>query len=290
MTASLEIERLIRDYADSHSDFCFPPSGNSHPSVLAMMSNQTGIKPWLFDQLGGPAGYWEVMLAAAKEWFPHGGESIEYRMFCTRLNSEAALFWDGIGPEFRERYLEIYRDFQAWKIRNRGIVRSQAIISSDLQHIEKARFAWPLLDRATPHFDLQRFVTAQQDTYENALAELQRWRKESHWMWFMFPQIDGLGGSTTSKRYAIKGRSEAEAYLEHPTLGPRLLSCCRAVLATHGLSASDIFGHPDDVKLKSSMTLFACISAPESVFSKVLNKFFAGQMDQKTVELLKLHP
>lgn len=139
-------------------------------------------------------------------------------------------------------------------------------------------------------FDLQRFVTAQQDTYEDALAELQRWQKKSHWMWFIFPQIDGLGGSTTGKHYAIKGRSEAEAYLEHPTLGPRLLSCCRAVLATHGLSASDIFGHPDDVKLKSSMTLFACISAPESVFSKVLNKFFAGQMDKKTVELLKLHP
>src|SRR5512147_915500 len=136
-------------------------------------------------------------------------------------------------------------------------------------------------------FDLKRFVKAQDADYEEALREIKRGQKRSHWMWFIFPQIDGLGRSSTARFYAIKSADEAKAYLHHPVLGARLIECSKVLLQLQGLSASDIFGFPDDLKLRSSMTLFASVSEPDSVFSRVLGQYFAGQPDSRTLELLK---
>jgi uncharacterized protein (DUF1810 family) len=137
-------------------------------------------------------------------------------------------------------------------------------------------------------FNLARFVKAQDDTYSQAIAELKRGRKTSHWMWFIFPQVEGLGLSPTSVKYAIHGTEEAEAYLEHPVLGPRLEECCQAILALQGRSAHEIFGSPDDMKLRSSMTLFAAVSPDGSIFEKVLRKYFDGERDEKTLEVLDI--
>ena len=136
-------------------------------------------------------------------------------------------------------------------------------------------------------FDLNRFVEAQAAVYRQALAEIRAGRKRSHWMWFIFPQIAGLGSSPASKHFAIKSRAEAEAYLAHPVLGVRLLECTGALLALQAHSASEVFGPPDDLKLKSSMTLFAGVSAPRSIFERVLDTFFAGQRDANTVRLME---
>lgn len=136
-----------------------------------------------------------------------------------------------------------------------------------------------------PH-DLGRFVTAQEGVYPQALAEIRAGEKRSHWMWFIFPQYDGLGFSPTSKRYAIKSPAEAEAYLRHPVVGPRLAECAEAALGVEGRSASDIFGSPDDMKLRSSATLFAQVSPPGSVFHRLLDKYFQGGRDPKTLGLL----
>ena len=115
-------------------------------------------------------------------------------------------------------------------------------------------------------FDLGRFVQAQQGVYSRALAEIKNGNKRTHWMWFIFPQIDGLGSSATARKYAISGIEEAEAYLKHPELGPRLVECAEAALAVEGRSATEIFGYPDDLKLKSCATLFAAVATPGSVF------------------------
>ena len=136
-----------------------------------------------------------------------------------------------------------------------------------------------------PH-NLQRFVDAQQSDYDAALAEVSAGRKRSHWMWYIFPQYDGLGFSPTSIHYSIKSLEEARAYLEHPLLGPRLYQCAEALLAVSGRSASQIMGYPDDLKLKSSMTLFAHISPHGSVFEQVLERYFDAQRDQKTIALI----
>ena len=136
-------------------------------------------------------------------------------------------------------------------------------------------------------FDLNRFVQAQEEVYPRALAEIKRGGKRSHWMWFIFPQIDGLGYSSTAKFFAIKSVHEAKAYLTHAVLGPRLIECSTVLLQLKGLSASDIFGFPDDLKLRSSMTLFASVSEADSVFSRVLQQYYQGQPDEKTLELLK---
>lgn len=136
-------------------------------------------------------------------------------------------------------------------------------------------------------YNLSRFVDAQQNSYRNALAELQAGRKQSHWMWFIFPQIDGLGHSATAKYYAIKSREEARQYLNHPVLGKRLLECAAALLSLESRSAEEIFGYPDDVKLKSAMTLFAAV-ASEPVFAEVLDKYYSGQRDTATLRLLEL--
>jgi uncharacterized protein (DUF1810 family) len=138
-----------------------------------------------------------------------------------------------------------------------------------------------------PH-DLNRFVQAQAGIYAQALAEIKSGRKRSHWMWFIFPQFDGLGFSSTSKKYAIMSVAEARAYLTHPVLGSRLIECAEAALAVEGQSAHAIFGSPDDVKLKSFATLFAHVSPPGSVFERVLEKYFGGERDSKTLELLAI--
>ena len=136
-------------------------------------------------------------------------------------------------------------------------------------------------------FDLKRFVQAQEEIYPRALAEIKLGRKRSHWMWFIFPQIDGLGHSSTARLYAIKSKAEAEAYLDHPVLGKRLIECSEALLKIKGKSAEEIFGYPDDLKLRSSMTLFARVSDPDPIFYRVLDQYYGSQPDGQTLELLK---
>lgn len=135
-------------------------------------------------------------------------------------------------------------------------------------------------------FDLRRFVDAQEGVHERALAELRAGRKSSHWMWFVFPQIEGLGQSWMSKQYAIAGLPEARAYLAHPVLGPRLAACSEALLGVEGRTASEIFGFPDDAKLRSSMTLFDAVE-PGAVFSRVLERYFGGGRDTETLRRLE---
>jgi uncharacterized protein (DUF1810 family) len=134
---------------------------------------------------------------------------------------------------------------------------------------------------------LNRFLTAQERDYETALAEIKSGRKRSHWMWYIFPQIAGLGYSETSKFYAIKDRQEAEAYLSHPVLGQRLIEISNALLELEDNHAARIFGSPDDMKLKSSMTLFATLPSTDPVFTHVLAKYFNGIQDWVTLNLLK---
>jgi len=136
--------------------------------------------------------------------------------------------------------------------------------------------------------DLNRFVLAQAGDYARALSEIRSGRKQSHWMWYIFPQIDGLGFSPTAKYYAIKNLSEARAYLDHPILGPRLAECAEAVMSVEGRSAAQIFGAPDDLKLRSCATLFARVSPPGSVFDRLLQKYFEGRSDDRTIQLLHL--
>ncbi|MCA0899890.1 MULTISPECIES: DUF1810 domain-containing protein [Microbulbifer] len=136
-----------------------------------------------------------------------------------------------------------------------------------------------------PH-NLQRFLDTQASCYPEALAEIHAGNKHTHWMWFIFPQIDGLGRSSTARHYAIKSRDEAEAYLAHPILGTRLRECCAALLAVKGRSAHQIFGSPDDMKLKSSMTLFTVVAGQRSEFMQVLQRYYCGELDTVTLELL----
>jgi uncharacterized protein (DUF1810 family) len=134
--------------------------------------------------------------------------------------------------------------------------------------------------------DLKRFLEAQENDYEIALSEIRDGRKQSHWMWYVFPQIAGLGFSSTSKFYAIKDRAEAVNYLAHPVLGKRLIEISNALLEIEGKTANQIFGSPDDVKLKSSMTLFDALENTYPVFQKVLDKYSNGAKDRKTLELI----
>lgn len=132
---------------------------------------------------------------------------------------------------------------------------------------------------------LKRFTDAQQSAYPSALSEIKNGRKRSHWMWFIFPQIQGLGFSETSRYYAIKDLNEARAYLDHPVLGSRLIEISNELLKLAGNNATEIFGNPDDMKLRSSMTLFASVPGADPVFRSVLNKFFGGEKDNKTLQL-----
>ena len=134
-------------------------------------------------------------------------------------------------------------------------------------------------------YDLERFVEAQAADYARALSELRAGQKRSHWMWYIFPQVDGLGQSPMSRRYSIKSAAEARAYLDHPLLGARLRECFTVVNDVQGRSAHQIFGSPDDMKLRSCATLFASVSVDE-IFERVLEKFFDGEADEETVRRL----
>ena len=134
---------------------------------------------------------------------------------------------------------------------------------------------------------LQRFLDAQNDDYERALAEIKNGRKQSHWMWYVFPQIQGLGFSPMVKLYAISSLDEAVSYLNHPVLGSRLIAISKALLSIEKKTALQIMGSPDDVKLKSSMTLFSALPDADPVFQAVLDKFFAGSPDQRTLDIIK---
>jgi uncharacterized protein (DUF1810 family) len=156
-------------------------------------------------------------------------------------------------------------------------------------HLTKAQRDWtPMNQDKSDPYDLNRFVSAQEGVFEVALAELRRGQKRSHWMWFIFPQIAGLGSSSTSRKYAVKSLDEARAYLAHPVLGPRLLHCCQAILSVQGKSAAEIMGNPDDLKLRSSMTLFSMTKGPHPEFRQVIDRYFEGQMDPRTLDLLDI--
>jgi uncharacterized protein (DUF1810 family) len=135
---------------------------------------------------------------------------------------------------------------------------------------------------------LDRFVLAQERDYETALTEISYGRKQTHWMWYIFPQIQGLGFSDTAKYYGIKDLKEATDYYTHPVLGPRLIKITGEILNHTDRSAHDIFGSPDDLKLRSSMTLFAAVPGADPVFRKVIDQFFEGNSDQKTLRILGL--
>ena len=142
---------------------------------------------------------------------------------------------------------------------------------------------------ATDRWELARFVKAQAGVHERALAELREGRKQSHWMWFVFPQVAGLGFSSMAQRYAISGLDEARGYLAHPILGARLVECAEALLQLEGQdSAATIMGYPDDLKLRSSATLFAQVSPPGSVFHRLLDRYFDGRADERTMSLLQI--
>jgi uncharacterized protein (DUF1810 family) len=135
-------------------------------------------------------------------------------------------------------------------------------------------------------FDLERFTAAQDGVYPHVLAELGTGRKRSHWMWFIFPQLAGLGSSAMAQRYAVSGLDEARAYLAHPVLGGRLRECSRLVLAVQDATVHDIFGSPDNLKFHSSMTLFAQAAPDEALFRACLDKYFGGAPDRATLDLL----
>jgi uncharacterized protein (DUF1810 family) len=138
----------------------------------------------------------------------------------------------------------------------------------------------------TDRFDLQRFVDAQAPVYPRVLAELRQGRKQSHWMWFIFPQIAGLGHSPMAQRFAIASRAEALAYLGHGVLGSRLRECTALVNAVEGRTINEILGSPDDLKFRSSMTLFGAVSS-EALFAQAIAKFYGGVVDQQTMDLLE---
>lgn len=135
--------------------------------------------------------------------------------------------------------------------------------------------------------DLERFYKAQEYDYETALSEIRNGRKESHWMWYIFPQIAGLGRSTTAEYYAIKSKEEAKGYIEDPVLGKRLIEISQALLQVSSDDAEMVMGWPDNLKLRSCMTLFAEVAPEQPVFRNVLEKFYDGEMDEKTLDILK---
>jgi len=134
-------------------------------------------------------------------------------------------------------------------------------------------------------FNLQRFMVAHQRDYARALEEIRQGKKRSHWMWYIFPQVQGLGMSSTSQFYAIESMEEAEAFLSDPYLGGHITEICEVLLRLKSNNATEVFGIPDNMKLKSSMTLFAHVSEDGSVFHQVLDTFFRGEMDEKTIKL-----
>ncbi len=139
---------------------------------------------------------------------------------------------------------------------------------------------------AADSYNLQRFVEAQDPVFEQVCWELQSGRKQGHWMWFIFPQMQGLGQSELARKFGISSRGEAEAYLNHPVLGDRLKECAKLVNAVEGCSIEAILGYPDDLKFRSSMTLFHLVAPDEKIFEAALQKYFNGEPDRNTVDLL----
>lgn len=135
-------------------------------------------------------------------------------------------------------------------------------------------------------YNLHRFLTAQAPIYNNVLGELRARRKSSHWIWFIFPQIAGLGHSAMAQQFAIASLNEAKAYLQHPALGPRLRECTQLVLNVEGRTAEEIFGYPDNLKFRSCMTLFLTAATDNTIFKNALHKYFDGQPDQSTLDIL----
>ena len=148
------------------------------------------------------------------------------------------------------------------------------------------RAPWKSLLMADMQFNLDRFVETQNPVYAQACRELRQGLKRGHWMWFIFPQLKGLGQSSMANRFGISSVAEAKAYLAHPILGPRLQECTSLVNGLEGVSVDDLFGYPDDLKFRSSMTLFAHVSPGSNVFADALQKYFAGQPDPLTLEML----
>jgi uncharacterized protein (DUF1810 family) len=136
-------------------------------------------------------------------------------------------------------------------------------------------------------YNLSRFLEAQMVTYEGAMLELARGRKESHWIWYIFPQIEGLGRSDTAKLYSIKSLEEGRAYLEHPVLGPRLVEACEILLSLQDCSMDEVMGFPDDLKLLSAMTLFEALSDSNSIFTKMIEFYFDDERDETSLEIIK---
>ena len=136
-------------------------------------------------------------------------------------------------------------------------------------------------------YNLSRFIDAQETTYEGAMLELALGRKESHWIWYIFPQIVGLGNSETTKIFSIKSLEEGRAYLKHPILGPRLFEACEILLRLKDMSINQVMGFPDDLKLLSSMTLFDALSDRNSIFTKIIEVFFDGDRDMQSLEIIK---
>ena len=136
-------------------------------------------------------------------------------------------------------------------------------------------------------YNLSRFIEAQETTYKGAMLELARGRKDSHWIWYIFPQIDGLGNSETTKIFSIKSLEEGRAYLEHPLLGQRLVESCEILLTLKDKSINEVMGFPDDLKLLSSMTLFETFSESNSVFTRIIEVYFDGERDEATLEIIK---
>jgi uncharacterized protein (DUF1810 family) len=138
-------------------------------------------------------------------------------------------------------------------------------------------------------FNLERFVNAQNPIFDEVVSELRQGRKTTHWIWFIFSQLKGLGTSSMSARYGISSQPEAKAYLDHPILGPRLIECTEIVNAVEGRSIEEIFGGIDSVKFRSSMTLFSTVSQGNRIFQDALDKYFDGESDKHTVKLLQAH-
>ena len=136
-------------------------------------------------------------------------------------------------------------------------------------------------------YNLSRFIEAQMAIYEGAMLELARGRKDSHWVWYIFPQIEGLGNSDTIKLYAIKSLEEGRAYLKHPVLGPRLIKACEILLSLKDASMDEVMGFPDDLKLLSSMTLFEALTDSNSIFTKVIDVYFDSERDEISLKLIK---
>jgi len=193
-----------------------------------------------------------------------------------------------IGNVLRHEYEQVAHDV-LWHVVRDDLPQLEKACREELAREPGAEAAGPSDMRQSDGddpYNLGRFVDVQDPVFDRVRAELRRGRKESHWMWFVFPQFEGLGSSAMARRYAIASRAEAKADLEHKVLGPRLRECTRLVNAIEGLTIGDIFGHPDDLKFRSSMTLFAQVAADNGVFVEALRKYFAGAADRATLERL----